>query len=105
MTVDGVPTLARPDRLAEEDMMAAEEEDAPLDGQEVLRLLDDVRNRIRITVWALHGMHQDMTALCVDDLAELEHLLTETVDHLLAPAYEAIGQMLGATPGGAVTTH
>jgi hypothetical protein len=105
MTADGVPTLAWPDRLAEENMMADEQEDAPLDGQEVLRLLDDVRNRIRITVWALHGMHQDMTALCVDDLVELEHLLTETVDHLLAPAYEAVGQMVGGTPGAAVTTH
>lgn len=85
--------------------MAVEQEDAPLDPQEVLRLLDDVRGRIRITVWALHGMHQDMTALCVDDLAELEQLLTETVDHLLAPAYDAIGQMIGVAPGGAVTTH
>jgi hypothetical protein len=85
--------------------MADEQRDAPIDGQEMLRLLEDVRSRIRITVWALHGMHQDMTALCVDDLAELEHLLTETVDHLLAPAYEALGQMIGATTGGAVTTH
>ncbi len=86
--------------------MAGDIEEAPMDGQEVLRLLEDVRSRIRITVWALHGMHQDMTALCVDDLAELEHLLTETVDHLLIPAYEALGQMIGAaSPGGAVTTH
>ena len=85
--------------------MADERQDAPIDGQEMLRLLEDVRSRIRIAVWALHGMHQDMTALCVDDLAELEQLLTETVDHLLAPAYEALGQMIGATSGGAVTTH
>ena len=85
--------------------MADEQGNAPIDGQEMLRLLEDVRSRIRITVWALHGMHQDMAALCVDDLAELEHLLTETVDHLLGPAYEALGQMIGATTGGAVTTH
>ena len=85
--------------------MADERQDAPIDGQEMLRLLEDVRSRIRIAVWALHGMHQDMTALCVDDLAELEQLLTETVDHLLAPAYEALGQMIGATSGGVVTTH
>ena len=85
--------------------MADEQRDAPIDGQEMLRLLEDVRSRIRIAVWALHGMHQDMTALCVDDLAELEHLLTETVDHLLAPACEALDHMIGATSGGAVTTH
>ena len=85
--------------------MAGELDEFPMDPQEVLRLLDDVRSRIRITIWALHGMHQDMTALCVDDLADLEHLLTETVDHVLAPAYEAVGCMMGATPGGAVTTH
>ena len=33
------------------------------------------------------------------------HLLTETLDHLLSPAYDAVSQMLGATSGGAVTTH
>jgi len=76
-----------------------------MDGQDVLSLLEDVRSRIRITIWALHGMHQEMTALSVEDLADLEHLLTETVDHVLAPAYDAVGQMLGASPGGAVTTH
>lgn len=85
--------------------MAGEHEDGPMDGQDVLSLLEDVRSRIRITIWALHGMHQEMTALSVEDLADLEHLLTETVDHVLAPAYDAVGQMLGASPGGAVTTH
>lgn len=81
-------------------------ESEQLDAQEVLHLLEDVRSRLRTTVWALHGMHQDMAALTVDDLADLEHLLTETIDHVLAPAYDAISQMLGApSPGGAVTTH
>jgi hypothetical protein len=50
-------------------------------------------------------MHQDMSALTVDDLADLEHLLTETLDHLLSPVCEAVSQLLGATSGGAVTTH
>jgi hypothetical protein len=85
--------------------MADQHEDAPVDPQEVLRSLDDVRGRIRTTIWALHGMHQDMAALTVEDLADLEHLLTETLDHVLTPACEAVGQLLGATPGGAVTTH
>jgi hypothetical protein len=86
-------------------MMADEHEDAPVEGQDVLRSLEDVRSRLRTTIWALHGMHQDMSALTVDDLADLEHLLTETLDHLLSPAYEAVSQMLGASSGGAVTTH
>ena len=77
------------------------------DAQEILGLLDDVRSRLRTSVWALHGMHQDIPALTIDDLADLEHMLTETIDHLLAPAYDAISQMLGATssPGGTVITH
>jgi hypothetical protein len=86
-------------------MMADEHEDAPVEGQDVLRSLEDVRSRLRTTIWALHGMHQDMSALTVDDLTDLEHLLTETLDHLLSPAYEAVSQMLGASSGGAVTTH
>ena len=31
-------------------------------------------------------MHQDVSALTVDDLSDLERLLTETLDHLLSPA-------------------
>lgn len=83
----------------------SENREERVEAQDVLRLLDDVRSRLRTTIWALHGMHQDMNALSVDDLADLEHLLTETVDHVLAPAYEAVTQMIGITSGGAVTTH
>lgn len=85
--------------------MADHHDDASVDPQEVLRSLEDVRGRIRTTIWALHGMHQDMGALTVEDLADLEHLLTETLDHILTPAYDAVGQLLGAASGGAVTTH
>jgi hypothetical protein len=85
--------------------MAEEHEDGPMNAQDVLRTLEDARSRLRTNIWALHGMHQDMSALTVDDLADVEHLLTETLDHLLSPAYEAVSQMLGASSGGAVTTH
>jgi hypothetical protein len=81
------------------------QDEGPIDGEEVLRTLEDVRSRLRTTIWALHGMHQDVSSLTVDDLVDLEHLLTETLDHLLSPAYEAVSQMVGATSGGAVTTH
>ena len=85
--------------------MADQHEDAAIDAQEVLRSLEDVRSRLRTAIWALHGMHQDMAALTVDDLADLEHLMTETLDHLLSPACDAVTQLLGASSGGAVTTH
>ena len=86
--------------------MADKRNDAPADEQDVLHLLDDVRSRLRTAIWALHGMHQDLSALSVDDLADLEHLLTETVEQVLAPAYDVVSQMLGTSPsGGAVTTH
>lgn len=80
-------------------------DDGPIDAQEVLRTLEDVRSRLRTTIWALHGMHQDLSSLTVDDLSDLEHLLTETLDHLLSPAYEAVSHMLGSTHDGAETTH
>jgi hypothetical protein len=32
-------------------------------------------------------------------------MVSETVDHILTPAYEALSQMLGASSGGEVTTH
>jgi hypothetical protein len=85
--------------------MADEHEGGPIEGQDVLRWLVEGRSRPPTTIWALHGMHQDMSALTVDDLADLEHLLTETLDHLLSPAYEAVSQLLGASSGGAMTTH
>ena len=77
---------------------------APLDPQEALRMLDEARSRLRTVIWALHGMHQDLGALTVDDLADVEHLLTEILDSALTPSYDAISQVLGAG-GGAVTTH
>lgn len=76
-----------------------------LDPQEALRMLDDARSRLRTIIWALHGMHQDLSALTVDDLADVEHLLTEILDTALTPSYESISQMLGTGSGGAVTTH
>ncbi|HXQ23320.1 MAG TPA: hypothetical protein VN812_16710 [Candidatus Acidoferrales bacterium] len=82
------------------------DDSAPLDPQEAVRMLDDARSRLRTAIWALHGMHQDLGALSVDDLADIEHLLTEILDNALTPCYEAISQVVGASPGGgAVTTH
>lgn len=88
-------------------MAESQQGDAAIDPQDALRLLEDVRSRLRTVIWALHGMHQDLSSLTVDDLADLEHLMTETVEQVLAPAYDAISQMIGATAagGGAVTTH
>lgn len=76
-----------------------------LDPQEALRMLDEARSRLRTVIWALHGMHQDLSALTVDDLADIEHLLTEILDNAMTPSYDAISHMLGAASGGAVTTH
>ena len=80
-------------------------ESSPIDPQEALRMIDDARSRLRTAIWALHGMHQDLNALSVDDLADIEHLLTEILDNALTPGYEAISQVLGTGPSGAVTTH
>ena len=81
------------------------EESVSVDPQEVLRMLDEVRGRMRTAIWALHGMHQDMSALTVDDISDIEHLLTDTLDGVLAPAYEAMNQLFGAEESGTVTTH
>ena len=86
-------------------MSKNDNEATPLDAQEALRLLDDARGRLRTAIWALHGMHQDMSALAVDDLADIEHLLTEILDSALTPSYEAMTHALGTSAGGAVTTH
>ena len=86
-------------------MSKDDNESPPIDAQEALRLLDDARGRLRTAIWALHGMHQDMNALSVDDIADIEHLLTEILDSALTPSYEAITQALGADAGGAMTTH
>jgi hypothetical protein len=76
-----------------------------VDPEEALRMLDDARSRLRTVIWALHGMHQDLSALTVDDLADVEHLLTEILDGALTPSYESISRVLGAGSGGAMTTH
>jgi hypothetical protein len=81
------------------------EEAGQNDPQDVLRLLDEVRGRLRTAIWALHGMHQDMSALTVDDISDIEHLLTDTLDGVLAPACDAVTQMFGVEEGGSVTTH
>ncbi len=81
-------------------------ESAPLEPQEALRLLDDARGRLRTAIWALHGMHQDLSALTVDDISDIEHLLTEILENEITPCFEVMSQALGAVPaGGAVTTH
>ncbi|MBI3782552.1 MAG: hypothetical protein HY270_04035 [Deltaproteobacteria bacterium] len=79
-------------------------ESGPIDPQEALRLIDDARGRLRTAIWALHGMHQDVNALTVDDLADIEQLLTEILDNSLTPAFESISQAVGGD-SGAVTTH
>ena len=80
------------------------DESAPIEPQEAVRLIDDARGRLRTAIWALHGMHQDVSALTIDDLADIEHLLTEILDNALTPAYESISQAVGTSPG-TVTTH
>ncbi len=86
-------------------MSKDDQESARLDPQEALRLMEDACGRLRTAIWALHGMHQDLNALSVDDIADIEHLLTEILDNALTPSYEAISHVLGAGTGGAVTTH
>jgi len=73
--------------------------------QELLLLLEDARGRLRTVIWALHGMHQDMSAVSGEDLADLEQLVTETLDHSVSPACELLSRMFGAGSGEAVTTH
>lgn len=86
--------------------MAAKKQEPPhLDVQEALRLLDDSRSRVRTAIWALHGMHQDLQALTVEDLSDLEHLLTEMLETALTPAYETLTDAMGPVSGGEVTTH
>jgi hypothetical protein len=91
--------------MKEREMPDEHDESSTPDPQEALRMLDDARSRLRTAIWALHGMHQDLSALSVDDLADIEHLLTEILDNALTPCYEAMSQVLGADASGAVTTH
>ena len=88
----------------EKTMGNEQNESGPVDPQEALRLIDDARGRLRTAIWALHGMHQDVNALTVDDLADIEQLLTEILDNSLTPAFESISQAIGAD-AGTVTTH
>jgi len=81
------------------------DESSKPDPQEALRMLDEARSRLRTAIWALHGMHQDLSALSVDDLADIEHLLTEILDNALTPCFDSMSQVLGADASGAVTTH
>jgi hypothetical protein len=85
--------------------MSDHHEEMSIDPQEVLSTLDDVRSRLRTAIWALHGMHQDVGALTLEDLADLEHLLSETLEQMLNPAVDAVSQMLGTDADGAMTQH
>ncbi len=76
-----------------------------IDPQEALRLLDEARSRIRMVIWALHGMHQDMSVLTVDDISDAEHILTEVLENALNPSVDALGEMLGSGPIESATTH
>lgn len=77
---------------------------ATMDPQEALRVLDDARGRLRTAIWALHGMHQDMSVLTADDISDIEHMLTEILENEINPSFEAIAEMLGP-PNAQVTTH
>lgn len=80
-------------------------DDAPMDAQEALRLLDEARSRLRMVIWALHGMHQDISVLTSDDLSDAEHILTEVLENALNPGVDAISDALGMGPAEAVTHH
>ncbi|HYD50791.1 MAG TPA: hypothetical protein VEB21_20715 [Terriglobales bacterium] len=79
---------------------------ATMDAHEALRVLDEARGRLRTAIWALHGMHQDMSVLTADDLSDIEHMLTELLETAINPSFDAISDLLGS-PGssGTVTTH
>ena len=80
-------------------MSKDDNEATPIDAQEALRLLDDARGRLRTAIWALHGMHQDINALAVDDLADIEHLLTEILDNAPHPELRGDDPRLGRLRG------
>lgn len=79
-------------------------EGAAMDAQEALRALDAARGRLRTAIWALHGMHQDMSVLTADDISDIEHMLTEILENEIDPSVEALSEMLGP-PNAQVTTH
>ncbi len=80
-------------------------DDAAIDPQEALRLLDEARSRIRMVIWALHGMHQDISVLTSDDLSDAEHILTEVLENALNPGVDAVSDVLGMASADAVTHH
>ena len=67
--------------------------------------MSGARARLRTIIWALHGMHQDLSVLTVDDLSDVEHMLTEVLENALNPSYDALTEMLGGAQNGAVTQH
>lgn len=80
-------------------------EDATVDPQDALRLLDEARSRIRMVIWALHGMHQDMNVLVSEDLSDAEHILTEVLENALNPGVDTLSELLGLGQAESVTTH
>jgi len=75
------------------------------DSQEALRLLDEARSRIRMVIWALHGMHNDMAVVTAEDISDAEHILTEVLEQALSPGIEALADVLGMEQTEAVTHH
>lgn len=80
-------------------------EDVVADPQEALRLLDEARSRIRMVIWALHGMHNDMTVVTAEDISDAEHILTEVLENALNPGLDVIADVLGMEQSDAVTHH
>lgn len=80
-------------------------EDTVTDPQEALRLLDEARSRIRMVIWALHGMHNDMTVVTSEDISDAEHILTEVLENALNPGVDALADALGMEQPEAVTHH
>ena len=81
------------------------QDDAAMDSQEALHLIDEARSRIRMVIWALHGMHQDMTVLAAEDISDAEHILTEILENALNPGVDALSDLLGLEQSEAVTHH
>lgn len=80
-------------------------EDVVADPQEALRLLDEARSRIRMVIWALHGMHNDMSVVTAEDISDAEHILTEVLENALNPGLDVIADVLGMEQSDAVTHH
>lgn len=80
-------------------------EDAVADPQEALRLLDEARSRIRMVIWALHGMHNDMSVVTAEDISDAEHILTEVLENALNPGVDVIADVLGMEQSDVVTHH